>query len=160
MYGSSGCSISYTRILCTRPCGYTYPVHKMDAGAKRPGRFSLEGGYEDAPGLYMGNCSAHNNPGTYPKRRSSSRRQAHGWTLSGKRSAGGGWGAVWAHDGPPSASGLRATKAPTDGAHAFACNGGRNAVKPASDYSYRTHPAPRFPYQRRMQAKWCVRLYL
>ena len=125
--------------------GHTYFVHKIEAGKKKAGRFAMEGGYEDAPGPYTGNCSAHNNPGTYPKRGSSSRRQAHGWTLSGKRIMPEGVGGPWA-SGPPSASGLRATKAPTDGAHAFVCNGGRNAVKPASDYSCRMLPAPLSPY--------------
>ena len=57
---------------------------KDGRGREKAGRFAMEGGYEDAPGPYMGNCSAHNNPGTYAKRLIF-RRRAHGWTPSGKR---------------------------------------------------------------------------
>lgn len=85
----------YIRFLCSSPRGHTYFVHKTNAGAKRPGRISLEGAKGGrAPGLYMGNCSAHNNPGTYRKWVFFGRRLAHGWTLRGKISAGGGWGAA------------------------------------------------------------------
>ncbi len=59
----------------------------------------MEGGYEDAPGLYMENCSAHNNPGTYRKWVIFWWR-AHGWTLSGKRIMPEGVGGPCGRTGP------------------------------------------------------------
>jgi hypothetical protein len=54
----------------------------------------MEGGYEDAPGLYTGDCSAQNNSGTYIKRDIFSVAGAWLDAEREKNNAGGGWGAV------------------------------------------------------------------
>jgi hypothetical protein len=122
MYSSSVGPILYIRFLCTPPADIPTLYIRRTRTRKKPGRISLEGVEGGrTPGLYMENCSAQKNLGTYRKWVIFWWR-AHGRTLSGKRIMPEGVGGPCA-SGPPSASGLRATKPSNDGTHAFACNG-------------------------------------